>query len=67
MKVYLLILVLLLVGCSHCSVTKTKFTGKTTGINPYGNGNIVVDRESYWGFNECLSRITDEKSKSSGL
>lgn len=54
------ILCALFLGCTHCSKTVTMFKGKTTGINPYGSGNIRVDRESYWGSLECIVDMLSE-------
>lgn len=51
------------ISCAHCSLTKTHFTGKTTGVNPYGSGNIVVDRESYWGDLNCILKMMDNSTK----
>ena len=47
-------------GCAHCSKTVTHFKGKTAGINPYGAGNVIIDRESYWGDMNCISRMLDK-------
>ena len=44
-------------GCAHCSVTVTKFDGKTTGINPHGAGKIKVVREAYWGNLKCILKL----------
>ena len=44
-------------GCAHVSKTVTHFDGKTKGFNPYGDGNIVVDRTAYWGTNSELLNI----------
>lgn len=44
-------------GCAHCSKTVTNFDGKTSGINPYGNGKVKVLRTSYWGNNMCIKNM----------
>ena len=48
-------------GCAHCSRTVTHFDGKTKSLNPYGDGNMTIDRESYWGNMNCVRRMLDEK------
>ena len=55
----LLAVVVLFTGCAHCSVTLTKFDGKTKGLNPYGDGNIDVIREAYWGFKACILKLVE--------
>jgi len=58
MKKFLFVfLVILFAGCVHCSKTKTKFVGETNGLNPYGKGNIKIERESYWGIGKCVSNV----------
>jgi len=59
MKRNILIFTLLIfaAGCAHCSLTETKFKGKTKGMNPYGDGDITIDRTSYWGTQECLNTL----------
>lgn len=47
-------------GCAHCSKTNTTFNGKTKGMNPYGDGDINVVRESYWGNKGCIERVFKE-------
>ena len=64
MQKSLILAVLLIVsslGCSHCSVTRTNFDGKTSGINPYGAGEVEVERESYWGTNQCVVKLMEMK------
>jgi len=58
-----ILMVSMLSGCAHCSVTITDFTGKTKGINPYGDGNVVVARESYWGNLQCILDLIDRNTK----
>ena len=48
-RILLICCIVFCIGCVHYSKTITDFNGKTTGINPYGNGDITVHRESYWG------------------
>jgi len=50
---------ILLAGCSHCSITKTEFDGKTFGINPYGSGKMKVERISYWGNLNCVGNLKE--------
>ena len=64
MKTFNYVLVLLcvavtIIGCAHCSRTLTHFQGKTTGVNPYGSGNIEVNRDSYWGDKECIMKLVN--------
>jgi len=49
-----LVVVLMLSGCAHCSTTVSHFDGKTFGINPYGSGNLKVDRITSWGSSNCV-------------
>ena len=51
---------LLCISCAHCSKTVTHFDGKTKSLNPYGDGVMVVDRESYWGDKTCVKRFLDK-------
>ena len=53
-------LVLLIIygsGCSHCSVTRTEFDGKTSGLNPYGTGDIEIVRESFWQWGKAKCKV----------
>ena len=59
-KISLTILIISLIGCTHCSVTKTNFNGKTHGLNPYGVGDAQVERESYWGSKDCVMGLMKE-------
>ena len=52
-----LLVAIALVGCSHCSKTVSKFDGRTSGLNPYGEGDLEVDRTSYWGTQECIKLL----------
>lgn len=58
---YLLVLVCLtsVISCAHCSRTISNFDGKTKSLNPYGDGKLDVQRESYWGNLNCISRMMD--------
>jgi len=56
--------VILISGCAHCSKIVSHFEGKTKGLNPYGDGNAVVDRESYWGDRECILRLIERDAPS---
>jgi len=60
MRILLLICILSMSGCTHCSLTETVFEGETKGINPYGSGNIVIERKSYWGTNACVIKMMEE-------
>ena len=58
MRYYVLLACLFIVGCAHCSRTQTQFSGKTSGINPYGTGDIVISRDSIWGnSSKCLEKM----------
>lgn len=59
---YLLLILcvgLIVVGCAHCSRTQTHFDGKTKGINPYGDGQLIIDRDSYWGNQNCIMTLME--------
>lgn len=53
-------LVIMTTGCAHSSRTITKFYGKTKGINPYGDGQITIYRESYWGTEALVKKMMNE-------
>jgi len=57
----MMILVSVLSGCAHCSRTVTNFNGKTNGLNPYGKGDIKVDREAYWGNLKCILKLVNKE------
>jgi len=61
MRIFLLISILSLSGCTHCSLTETVFDGKTSGINPYGSGDIIIERKSYWGTNACVVSLMNQE------
>ena len=59
----MLAFMLMTVGCVHCSLTKTNFKGRTTGINPYGSGDITVNRTSLWGTHEeCITNWMEDEN-----
>ena len=49
-KVLLILCVIVLSGCAHYSKTTTHFEGETSGLNPYGKGDVKVVRESHWAW-----------------
>ncbi len=57
MRIILLILVLSVSGCAHCSKTKSVFDGQSSGINPYGKGRLQIVRESFWGTKSCIDKV----------
>jgi len=57
----LCITVFSLSSCTHCSLTETVFEGKTKGMNPYGDGDVIIDRQSYWGTNACVVEMLKQK------
>jgi len=57
--VLMILVISILSGCAHCSVTTTNFDGKTKGFNPYGDGDVDVIREAYWGFKECILKLVE--------
>jgi len=63
MKKYLSLLLICFVlqGCAHCSKTVTTFDGKTKGFNPYGDGDLTIDRTAYWGTKGCVGRLLDQE------
>ena len=60
--ILIVVVAMLFVGCAgnHCSRTVTNFTGKTKGFNPYGDGDMDMDRESYWGNLGCIKKLIDK-------
>ena len=60
-KLILLIGIVFLSGCAHCSVTETNFDGKTKGFNPYGDGTAKVKRISFWGTSDKTIRKLIDK------
>lgn len=59
----LILCLILMSGCSHCSRTITDFDGKTHGLNPYGTGKAKVTREAYWGNLQCILKLIGQKEK----
>jgi len=60
-KTICIVSLLFLVGCAHCSKTVTDFNGKTSGINPYGKGDIKIHRESTYRLGDCYEPAEDTK------